>query len=98
MTVYISQKQDHRPASIEVSQFYGNRHNLSDIFTITVPRSSQDTPRMIGDTGTIRLQDLAKAYKFVEANRNLLLGVWENGEDEGNDVAWKYYKYIVRIV
>ena len=97
MTVYISQKQDHRPASIEVSQFYGNHHNLSDIFTITVPRSSGDTPHMIGDTGTIRLQDLAKAYKFIEVNRNLLLDVWENGEDEGNDVTWKYYKYIVRI-
>ena len=98
MTVYISQKQDHRPASIEVSQFYGNHHNLSDIFTITVPSSSDDPPRMIGDTGRIRLEDLAKAYKFIEMNRNLLLDVWENGEDESNDMAWKYYKYIVRIV
>ena len=98
MTVYISQKQDHRPASIEVSQFYGNHHSLSDIFTITIPRTSEDSPRMIGDTGAIKLQDLAKAYKFIEVNRNLLLSVWEHGDDEANDVAWKYHKYIVPIV
>lgn len=98
MTVYISQKQDHRPASVEVSQYYGNHHNLEDIFTITIPRTVADTPRIIGDTGTIKLKDLAKAYKFIEVNRNMLLDVWEHGEDEANDVAWKYYKYIIRIV
>ena len=98
MTVYISQKQDHRPASIEVSQFYGNHHNLKDIFTITIPKTTEDTPRMIGDTGAIKLEDLAKAYKFVKVNRNMLLDVWEHGEDEANHVASKYHKYIVRIV
>lgn len=98
MTVYISQKQDNRPASIEVSQFYGNHHNLQDIFTVTVPRTTDDTPRIIGDTGAIKLQDLAKACRFIELNQNLLLEVWDNGEDESNDLAFNYYEYIVRIV
>ena len=98
MTVYISQKQDHRPASIEVSQFYGNHHSLRDIFTITIPRTGDETSRLIGDTGTIKLEDLAKAYRFIEVNRSMLLDVWEHGDDETNDVAWKYYKHIVRIV
>lgn len=87
MTIYISQKQDYRPASIEVSQFYGKHHNLSDIFTITVPRTTDDTPRIIGDTGAIKLKDIAKAFEFVEINRKLLLNVWEHGEDEANEVA-----------
>lgn len=98
MTVYISQKQNHRPASLEVSQFYGKHHNLSNIFTITIPRTTDDTPRIIGDTGAIKLQDIAQAYKFIEVNRNLLLDVWEHGEDEANEMAWNYYEYIVPIV
>ena len=95
MTIYVSQKQEFRPASIEVSQFYGTHHNLCDIFTITIPRTTEDTPRIIGDTGTITLNDIAKVYKFIEINRILLLDVWEYGGDvEAGDTIWSYFEYL----
>lgn len=97
MTIYVSQKQDCRPASVEVHQFYGNYHNLSDIFSITIPRTVTEAPRIIGDTGAITLGDIAKVYRYIEINRTILLEVWEHGQDEANDVAWYYYMHLERL-
>lgn len=54
-------------------------------------------PVVIGDTGAIKLKDIAKASQFIEVNRKLLLDVWEHGGDEANEVAWNYYEYIVPL-
>ena len=97
MTVYVSQKQDSRPASVEVSQFYGNHHSLTDIFTITIPRRNGETCRIIGDTGMIRVNDIVKVCKYICRNRKLLHDVWEHGEDSSNEVVWHYYKYLKRL-
>lgn len=98
MVIYVSQKQDYRPASIEVSQFYGNHHSLSDIFSLTLPRTNKETPRVIGDTGAIKLRDIATVCEYIKLNRTILLNVWEHGEDEtaGNEV-WCYYEYLRNV-
>ena len=94
VTIYISQQQDNRPASVEVSQYYGRHHSLSDIFTLTVPRTENESPRIIGDTGSISVQHIAVVCKYVMKNRQLLLDVWDHGDDETWSEVWCYYTHL----
>lgn len=97
MTVYVSQKQDFRPPSVEVSQYYGRHHSLHNIFTVTIPKQKNETCRIVGDTGTIKINDIVKVCRYIRKNRQLLLDVWEHGQDETNEMAWKYYLYLKQV-
>ena len=40
-----------------------------------------DHPKVIGDTGDIRIRDLALVERFIQLNKQLLLRYWEKDED-----------------
>ena len=45
---------------------------------------------IIGDTGMVKVNDIVKVCKDIGKNQNLLLDVWEPGEDSTNEVVWNY--------
>jgi hypothetical protein len=72
MAVYVGTKYADCP-QIKVSQYYGDRPMIGEWFSMTI----SDQPRVIGDTGDIRVIDLALVEQFILVNKQFLLEYWE---------------------
>lgn len=67
-------------ARIKVSTNYGDKINLEDgFFTITVPEK-----KIIGTTGKIKNKDIELIKKFVDANTDIIIQLWNKDIDIGD--------------
>ena len=64
----------HVPA-MKAQSNYGDRFDKSSLFAVTI----EDEPKVKGDTGKLKLNDVKKIQNFVKENKELLLKYW-NGE------------------
>ncbi len=76
--VYVSLKDGvaHGPR-IKVSNQYGEKASTGDWFTITI----EDQPHVIGDSTGLKRGDVQMAKKWVQANKDELLKIWEDDVD-----------------
>jgi len=76
--VYVSLKDGvaHGPR-IKVSNQYGEKASTGDWFTITI----EDQPHVIGDSTGLKRCDVQMAKKWVRANKDELLKIWEDDVD-----------------
>jgi hypothetical protein len=72
----------------KVAQDYGYKAcEVGHWFSMTI----EDHPRIRGDTGAIRLEDLTLVQKFVRLNKDLLLAVWNARGDEEDERGSSFY-------
>lgn len=72
MIVFIGLEEPEHCCRLLVSRKYGNKVKIGDWFTITIC----EEPCVIGNTGSIRMQDIELAIRFVHHNMATLLNCW----------------------
>ena len=76
MVVYIGPKNANHGCKLKVSQFYGTKMRVGQWFSMTV----EHEPRIIGDTGDIKMKDIKLVQDFIEINMRVILDFWEQDE------------------
>ena len=76
MVVYVSPKYAPHGPRIKFSQHYGEKLRMGEWFYMTV----EDEPRFMGNSGDIKVRDLARVAEFIRINKGALLKYWEQEE------------------
>ena len=76
MVIYISVKYASHGCRLKVSQIYGNKTRFGKWFSMTV----EDEPRIIGDTGDIKLKDIQLVTDFCRLNMRTILDFWDQDD------------------
>ena len=75
--IFISAKGNAKHgARIKIQTSYSSRMDSHHLVTMTVPDK-----RIIGDTGELSKADIRYFERFIDANKDLLLQYWNNGEN-----------------
>lgn len=72
MIVFIGLEEPEHCCRLLVSRKYGNKVKIGDWFTITI----SEEPCVIGDTGSISMQDIKLVIRFVHRNMATLSNCW----------------------
>lgn len=81
MCIFYDKYAGHSPR-IKVAKDYGNKAVYGHWFCMTIA----DHPRVIGDTGDIRVKDLVLVERFILLNKQLLLEYWEEQIEDVMDM------------
>lgn len=81
MSVHASIAREGLEPRLEVFQTYEHAVTYHQLFSVTIPLTDRQMSRVVGDTGEIKVDDIKSVMRFIQKNRTLLLGHWN--EDEG---------------
>ena len=73
MVVFISIRNAEHGCRLKVSQIYGTKVRFAQWFSMTV----EDEPRIIGDSGDIKMKDIQQVKEFIRLNRRVILDFWD---------------------
>lgn len=78
--IWISIKMSNHGPRIKVQQNYSKKAAKDLMFSVTI----ENAPKIIGDTGNLKQDDINKVVEFVIEHKNILLQYWNDkvGIDE----------------